>query len=330
MSIEAMRSQRLNKTQREQLGYRLRRYLSGATDAELTQRLADISANLYTFTSDGRVGLLMSEVRDYWLDRIEHLLVENQTRGRDTLKGHDGSKFVFTKSNLEKFRGQKAILSYVPPANSFFRFGEKKYMEELRDVGGILLKPASTYADRAHDPARRDDEICFRTHVCPHDYDLGVIDPYIRKFLPNRSYQYIDQHKPFDYYLFCVSVRFEIRLFADFCADACLVITNQKAFEERLTTAIRKLLPEYFVKFDLTKYVDPYNMPRTLPFNDPEYAFIKHHAYMYQSEFRLIAAKPARHATIRPLKIEIGSLRDISELVTLEGSPFASVSPPAP
>jgi hypothetical protein len=312
---------RLSQSQKMQLGYRFRRYLSGSSDQELVQRLHDIAVNLYTFTSDGKIGVLQNDRRDYWLEKLEHLIVENGVRDRDPLKDSDLKDWVFTKNTLEKLRSQPDALKMVSVPGYFYRFGRRQNMQALMENGQMYLQPASYYSSRALDLARRDDELNFRTHVCPHDYDLNVLDPVIRKLLPQRCYKYIDQRKPSDYYLFCLGVSFEVRLFADFKAQACLIIRDQPEFERRLTKAVSRELPGWLVKFDAARYVDPYNMPSRLPGEATDMPFYKHHSYMYQSEFRLVALPP--NGNHLPAKLlEIGGLADISELVVLNGDPF--------
>ena len=322
-TVTSPRKLKLNRQETAQFSYRLRRYLSGATEADLLERLSDIYANLYTFTADGKIGVLESEVRDYWLERLDHLVVENYVRDRDPIKNIDLTEFLFSKENLEKFRAQPDVLKLKTAPHQFYRFGRRDHMQALQRKGEIYLQPASHYARAALDPARRDNEIVLRTHVCPHDYDLDVVDPGLRRRLPDRCHQYLDQERPTDYFLYCVSVRFEIRLFADFRSDACLIIQDQSEFERRLKKGVAAHLPGWLIKFDNARYVDPYNMPRTLPGRGAELFFFKHHRYMYQSEFRLIALPPERlMVPLAPIPLEIGSLTDISKLITLNGHPF--------
>jgi hypothetical protein len=317
----ALQQKQLNRVEAARFKYRLRRYLSGATEDELTRRLDDIAVNLYTFTSNGKIGLYQ-HTAEYWVEKLEHLIVENEVRGRDILNGSKLEDSIFSKNILDKFRAQPHILKITTVPGWFYRFGRLNHMQALRTNGEIFLQPASYYGSQSLDSARRDDELNFRSYVCPNDYDLNVVDPFLKKILPERCYQYLDQQKPSDYYLFCVSARFEMRLFADFKADACLMITDQSKFISRLTESVKSHFPGWLINFGNARYVDPYNMPMRFPGQMVEFPFYKHHRYLYQSELRLVALPLRGVVQIEPRKLSIGSLADISELIALNGAPF--------
>jgi hypothetical protein len=133
----------------------------------------------------------------------------------------------------------------------------------------------------------------------------------------------IEHDKPADHYLYCFSVSYRIRLFADFHANACVLIHNQEEFKRRLILAVRKALPDWYVELGKAKYVDPYFVLQMLPNSGAEMFFFKHFRFMYQHEWRLVALPP-RHSEgpEGPLDIEIGDLRDISQLIVLRGHPF--------
>jgi hypothetical protein len=309
-----------------QFGYRLRRYLANATDAELVARMEDIAANVFTFTPECKIGMVSDPVLvNFWRERMAHAILESGMRGRDPLNGFDPESHVFTTKSLGGFRIQPHILSKKVPPPVFCRYGRAEHLVTLRESGEILLRAGSYYSSKALDAARRDDELVLRTYICPHDYDLGVIDPFFAEHRPQRSFGIVDNQKPADFYLYCVTASFEVRMFADFKANACLIIKDQIEFERKLMEGVRKALPGWFLEFGQAKYLDPYNMPQRLPNVGAQIFFCKHCRYMYQAEYRLVALPPnGINGPFAQKLITIGSLESISELVTLNGDPFGS------
>ena len=86
---------------------------------------------------------------------------------------------------------------------------------------------------------------------------------------------------------------------------------------------MRKTLPEWYVELGMAKYIDPYYVLQILPNTGAEIFFFKHLRFMYQHEWRLVALPPPHSEGPKgPLDIEIGDLRDISQLIVLKGHPF--------
>lgn len=310
--------------------YRLRRYLAGSTDEELIARFRDIALNSFTFTSAGQVGMHpQASVHEMWAEQLVHLATECATRDRDPLDGFDLKDFVFTKGNLEAFRKQQHVLAFRPTGPIFCRYGRLEHMTALRERGEVLLRPASCYSAGSLDSARRDDELVLRTYVCPHDYDLGLVDRRLRKHHPERCFIHLDHEKPTDFFMLCLTAGFEIRLFADFGANACLVIHDQGEFERRLTAGFREALPGWGLHFAQARYVDPYHMPMVLDDDGADLAFWKHFRYMYQKEWRMVALPPPGEGSpLEKQHLQLGSLSDISEVIALDGDPFGTPGSP--
>ncbi|MBV9199396.1 MAG: hypothetical protein JOY83_06585 [Alphaproteobacteria bacterium] len=134
----------------------------------------------------------------------------------------------------------------------------------------------------------------------------------------------IEHEKPADHYLYCFSVDYRIRLFADFRANACVVITNQDEFKRRLLSAARKAMPKWYLEIGMAKYIDPYFVLQLLPNTGAEILFFKHLRFFYQNEWRLVALPPPNcHGPEGPLYLKLGDMRDISQLIVLRGNPFA-------
>jgi hypothetical protein len=325
----ASNERRLTADQAAAMAYRLRRYLADASEAELVSRTKDIAANSYTFTRDGKIGILpQGDVAQLWNGCMTHVAVESEVRRRDPLLGFNLDELVFTKSNLDAFRQQHQVLSFAGPGPVFCRYGRADHMDKLYERGAILLRAASYYSSKALDVARRDDELVLRTYLCPHDFDLGIVAPDYRELLPERCFAHIDHTKPTDFYLLCVTAGFELRLFADFKANACLVVHDQAEFERRLMRGFRDALPGWHLSFAQARYLDPYNMPRPVSDHGEYVFFCKHFGYMYQREWRLVGRPPqGENGPFQDREVSIGSLTDISQVVRLHGDPFGENAP---
>jgi hypothetical protein len=196
-------------------------------------------------------------------------------------------------------------------------------MRKFHERGAVRLRPASYYSAHTLDPARRDDEMLLTCFTCPEDYDLGMVHESILRIRPQRCWLEIEHKKPADHFLYCFSVNYRIRLFADFHANACVLINNQEEFKKRLISSVRKVLPEWYVELGMAKYIDPYYTLQILPNTGAEIFFFKHLRFFYQNEWRLVALPPPHSKGPEgPLDIEIGDLRDISQLIVLKGHPF--------
>ena len=165
-------------------------------------------------------------------------------------------------------------------------------MREFHERGAVKITPASCYFADTLDPARRDDEMSLTCFVGPHDYDLGMVHESILRIRADRCRLEIEHAKPADHYLYCFSVDYRIRLFADFHANAWVLIHDQVEFIRRPIPAVRKALPGWHVELGQAKYIDPYSMLQLLPNSGAEMFFFKHIRFMYQHEWRFVALPP--------------------------------------
>tara|TARA_E500000305_G_C4025867_1_gene241774 strand:- start:723 stop:1295 length:573 start_codon:yes stop_codon:yes gene_type:complete len=185
--------------------------------------------------------------------------------------------------------------------------------------GIVRVAPASSFSGDGHNVAQKDQELAITTYISPYDYDLDMIDPYLRKLRPKRGVWKVNHVKPSDYYLYCMSVNLDIRMFFDFNCDACVVIHDQYEFERRLKKAAARIFKNHVLMFDAAKYVDPYFILQRFT-TDPTFLyFIKHLRFMYQREFRLvIISKDVDEVRLEPVFLEIGNIEDIASLFILE------------
>jgi hypothetical protein len=313
----------ISREEAAQFQYRLRPYLSGAPRPSLDDRISDIAVNLYDFNSDGRVALWNHPFRDQWMDRLVAVNLELGRRCEKEFRVPYLADWAFTADNVRAFKEQPHVFNASIPQSVFCKYGEYRWMRNLFERGTVHLSPASHFLNPTLDAARRDNEMSIMCFIGPQDYDLGLAPESLLKLHPERGWANIKHEKPRDHYLFCFSTSYRIRLFADFHAEACLIIKDQQVFLNRLLAAARSHLPGWHVSIGMAKYIDPYFVIGFLPAGWDIFYF-KHIRYMYQHEWRLIALAPDPVAdpTIA-LDINIGSLEDISELIVLTGRPFA-------
>lgn len=136
-----------------------------------------------------------------------------------------------------------------------------------------------------------------------------------------------------DYYVWCASSVLTPRLFVDFDADACLIIHDPMAFQQRIAWAlgmelrdIQPPLQGLSVLANRIGYYDPYDPPPRresiqVPWHKP-------FQFLYQREWRLISLLvPPRSEDLPVIHVHPGPLTDIAELFyigELEGWRFPS------
>ena len=118
---------------------------------------------------------------------------------------------------------------------------------------------------------------------------------------------------PTDYWLYCVTNSVEPRLFIDFNADSCVIIRDRARFGQILCEASRQWLGGAAMNDGPMTYVDPL-LPKTAEVFVP---FVKHFRYTYQDEHRFCWLPPAPIQEVTHVDVEIGSLKEFSDLILL-------------
>ena len=305
------------------MAYRLRPYLANATEEQLRARLDDICRNIYAFTSEAKLGVISPEDGGLiWSQKLTDLNLEFYRRGLDTVSFADLSDMPWKREALELIRRNEHLVPYLGKTGVFCKFGKIEHMRPLLGKGAMRLSPASFYHGSEHNAARRDNELVLHAHITPYDYDLGLIPAAILAHLPSRSWVTIKHAKPSNHYLNCMTVSFDFRYFFDFGnengpANACVLIHDQAAFEDRLFRSVTMALPHWRVRSEMVKYVDPHFLITELPSGDDIY-FIKSFRFLYQREYRLAAIPQDKNAaSLGYLPLELGPLNDIAELLVI-------------
>jgi hypothetical protein len=300
--------------------YRDDRYMRGLTQLELNRRFRDLVRNLVIITSDGKIGLPpLSPGGADWAQLITHTLEEFRLTYGPYPAGFTGE--VHREEKFPDFAGalaQKAtsVLAArgLKSRDVFLRFGKPEHMTSLFEEGRLRVQPASEYSKPDHNGAVRDDELSL-------EVSLYVTRDTIRQVVKNPQdvaedleWRRLDFRfsRPSDFWLYCVSSSVESRLFVDFEASACVIIRDREEFRQRLLRAGAAAFPGARARDGNAVYIDPLQ-PRSARIDVP---MSKHFKYAYQLEHRFIWEAP-NTAPLVPLDLELGSLKDIAELVLL-------------
>jgi len=303
---DAIKSWKQTKTDYEsecwQFQYEIHRYLGRITDDELRTRYDNILRNMHAIISDDRnVIPIHSFLSSWYWYRTEH-----QTR------------YEFALRNLPLHRPLPVIAERnlgrapVRPCNPnvgdvLFRYGERKWLQQLIDFGRLRMRSAREYASMEKDPARQDDERVKRSYS-PGQY-VTITMPNGQQVRPIGDLKY--ETSGTDYFLYCVSLDWDPGLFDEFPnTDSCVIIKQPDEFARRLENAGRRLLPGWRFHHCPIEYFDTH-VRRTNERIDN--AMSKDFRFAYQKEYRFLFAGFGRPAT-GFIDLELGPLHDISEL----------------
>jgi hypothetical protein len=286
-----------------ELEYATRRYLGRVNEETLRTRYDDIVRNMQTIIREDRhVIPIRSFLSSWYWYRKEH-----QTR----------LEFALRKLPLHRASPVIAMRDLsVGPARPrhpnggdvLFRYGERKWLEELVKFGRLRIKAARDYALTEGDAARRDDE------QIKHSYSPGE---YVTLTLPDgRTSRPIGDllHSATgtDYYVYCVANDWDPDLFSDFRADACVVIHNAKDFARRLSSAASSRLGNWYFHYNPVEYFDTYERQAHERIDN---AMSKDFRFAYQRETRFLWAGMGQSAT-GFIDLDPGPLKDIASITS--------------
>lgn len=304
-------------------GYRAKRYLEDLADCTLLQRGRDLFLNLMTIGKDGKFCPLPLHLGAHWYfrKRFDEFLEECRIRHGNYPNGFE----QFTE-DLRIPRPDSAIVTWaihdaarrdLTPGTFMAKYGCYEQLCGALRRGRLRIAPASSYLDNAHNSAVRDDELSFTFYL--HDPSPKDFEPYA-KFAPGPIKERfqgsieITETTREDYYVFCLSAAYEPRLFADFEANACLLIQKPKVFLDRLMQITTDALGARGWSFQQVTYVDP----MTETGAGTPIAFRKNFRYCYQREWRAAWQPSSLEPPLQAHFVEIGPLDDIAELIAFD------------
>jgi hypothetical protein len=301
------------------LQYREDRYLRGLSQTELNQRIRDLVLNQIVLTETGKFGLIeINEVTRHLPEVWTHVLEEMHLRHGpypagftpdarprlDPIPGVVGDLARKTADALAQRREHASVL---------VKFGKRTHMESLFTRGAMRVQPASFYSRQDLNGAMHDDELRLTLSVTLSREDIVRLVKNPEAVPPDGPEQRLDTEfqAQSDYWIYCVSTSVAPRLFADFHADACVIIHSPTVFTDRLRRAESGDMRNARFASGPAVYIDPFRPKDSLVF----VPFAKHFRYSYQKEHRFAWLPRARSEKLTHVDLEVGPLHDVAELI---------------
>jgi len=301
--------------------YHTRRYLQHVSEKGLGQRLRDVVNNSIVLTEKGQATPRSpSEGGGYWMMKLTHIREEYSLRGHDfpdnVLKGINLPKFTYPEppKSAVAIKGKELV-----PGKHLVKYGKFEHLKRIFEEGIIRIAPASSYKDPSLNYAIQDDELTLITYGLPKEVKMSVIDSKTGEekgpLIPTSNITYYSECKT-DYYVFCLSMVYDHRLFEDFDkADSCIIINKLGDFVRRVESIAAQVLPGWKMFKMPGIYLDPFNPQEEehIPF------FTKNFKYAYQFEYRVawLPPNPSFTEKIDYLFLNIGNIKDMAELIIL-------------
>ncbi len=284
-------------------------YLSHLSHADLSFRAKYLIENLTSLELNGKIGLrdINREPAHTLMRKFTHVLQELVIRKRDPEK-----RFLKGASVPEAMLGQEAKLIKLNEhvcrkRPHLIKFGKCEYFEK----SSFKVSLASSFSDPSLNTAQMDDEMKAIYYPHPKDITVSTQDGNVIDGIKNVKITY---EIPNDYYIFCSSLFFDVRLFGDFEADACLLIFDSKNFSNDLFNQVAKKIEVTNHGNKQVTYVDPIRPDHGKP---PPIEFHKHIRYLYQNEFRHVFVSSKEVGNPSDLFVHIPEVDKYSEIVCL-------------
>lgn len=301
--------------------YRHDRYLKALTQLELNRRFRDLVRNFLILTPDAKIGVppMSPDGIEWWVLMTQALEEFQLTYGPYpagfTGEVHREEKFPDLAGALAKKAASALAARGLKSREVFLKYGKPEHMAMLLEDGRLRVQPASEYSKPDHNGAVRDDELALEVtlYLTQNTIRNVVINPQdVPDDLEGKRIDFRFS-RPNDFWLYCVSSSVESRLFVDFNAEACVIIRDRNEFRRRLLAAGATAFPAARGRDGAAVYIDPVR-PCSARIDIP---MSKHFKYSYQLEHRFIWELPLSSSPIAYKDLELGSLRDIADLVLL-------------
>lgn len=288
---------------------------------DIEQRVRDVILNQMVLTEENKIGLHpISEEGEYWMIMWTHLLEEFLIRYGLYPAGFDKGFIKDLKTpNPESPLAEKSCKTVkrlkIKAGKFLFKYSDTEWLEQTHKNGIVRISPAASYNDPSLNPAVHDEELELFIQPHPSEIKLEVIDQHTGKskgFI-NPIGSKITKKTITDYYVYCLSSIFTPRLFLDFEAEACLIITKPKHFTDKVINAFERQNPGWVGAFKTVSYLDPLNSS----LNHIDIYSYKHFRFSYQKEVRFIGLPPKKVKALKHQCLEIGNLEDCSEIVVV-------------
>ncbi|MGJ5621022.1 hypothetical protein [Sulfitobacter sp. MF3-043] len=293
-------------------------YLLLCSEVELRERWVDVFANTSTLTEEGKIGMDVGELTKpgSMTEAFTHMLEAFAARG-----GVEGDCVNMGTAELSKYFADGeppgvAMFKDMPKRlnNSIVKFSRREFLEPMLKEGRLRLAPASYYARGSHLKSVRDLETEKKIRI-----------PAVREALAGQTHvNYEGKNLPIeggaitlpivvpDYFLFSSCLDLDQRMPTDFEADAALIIRDAEFFARKVKKAFKKEFGQANVYHGPVSYFDPFRWRPNGPLL-PE--MMKHFAFSYQKEHRIVLRPIGDALEAEPKFLSIGSMEDYAEIV---------------
>jgi hypothetical protein len=200
----------------------------------------------------------------------------------------------------------------------FVKYGEAQFMIDLYDNGTLWIRPAWYYKNEKLNDTQIDQEMekiysFHPSHIKIEHPNIGPVE-----LIDNVQLRTV---MATDYWLYCLSMVFDIRLFAEYCKEkndmACVIIKKPKQFIRRVIDAVNKEIPNFVGGYGGIEYIDIINPSSIIDRKPSDVCFTKDMRFYFEKEFRFVwvPAGPALKIDIDHLEINIGSCHDCCDLI---------------
>lgn len=289
--------------------YNQDRYLSHLSNIDLSARVRYLMKNLTTLELNGKIGLknIQEEPARTLMRKFTHSHQELVLRKREP-----EPMFLKGASIPDAMLGHEAKLKElneyaIKKKPHLIKFGKREHFEKF----SFKVSLASSFADPSLNTAQMDDEM--RAIYHPHPGDIKITAQDGRKLEGVTGIELIRQARE-DYYIFCSSTSFDVRLFGDFKADACLFIYDSKDFSDLLLEMMSSAIQITDHGYRPVTYVDPIRPDKGEP---PPVEFHKHMKYTYQNEFRHVFIPKGNSNNPEDLFLSLPESEVYTEIVSL-------------
>jgi hypothetical protein len=299
--------------------YSSRRYLREAHNEVVKRRWEILLTNIWMAPGDG----VPLPVEDPWrttlLERLSHAAEELARRSSvrdlpDTLEALVQAASA-TYTPVDALKGRP-----LPSSPYLVRFSKGNHIADALERGRFRIAPAASYSDSSLNAAQKDDELshfvvtpdkALKIKLYGYTADATPEEKASPRSLPVVTKELFEYSNTGNFYVLCLTDRYDARMFHDFDADAAIVITNPRLFLKRIGKAMKRLAPGCSLGHKPVRYYDPYIDQRV----DLKPPFSKNFSFAYQKEYRL-AWQPRRERHLDPIFVEIGSMKDIAFVVS--------------
>jgi hypothetical protein len=296
-------------------------YLGLLTTDELFKRYCLLFVSTMRMTADGFLEPTdWNDLADKWIHAATEILLRDLSP--DDERCRPDWSFVRTP-NVTRAASSYSRRKLNWGDDVLVKYGSARFLRPALERGSFRISPANSYLDPSLNVARQDDELERRLVDAAIDM-TSVLRQDVDKLSPEERVLYTRPIRSVtNYYIFCMAGGWVPRLFDDFDADACLVITNPVRFARALRDAARGQLPDWHFVCEPVKYIDPVQDLRFLSGRAQErFApfLCKDFRYLYQKEVRAAWLPPDPEVPRKDLDhifVDLGSLSDYCELIEI-------------